>query len=150
MSETSKKIIEQIHERHVKHRPKWYFLSESVSVWVMLVAAILFGALAVSIEESVLEKGVGINGFFSSEFFHFIFNGISLLWIVCVVLFVVLAFLNLRLIKEGYRHRAVWAILGAILLVATFGLLLGHEGVGDRLESTLEQHASFYHPFDGR
>jgi hypothetical protein len=149
MSDTSKKIIEEIHERNVKHRPKWYFLIKNVSIWTLLVATIFLGALSLSIEESVLEAGIGVHGFFSSEFFLLVFHGVSLLWLLCAILFVVFAFLNLRLTKEGYRYRMWWIVLGILLLVVTFGLLLGHEGVGDRMESAAE-HALFYHGHDGR
>ena len=57
MSETSKKIIGEIHGRHITHRPKWYFLIKNFFVWAILVAAIFLGALSISVEESVLEKG---------------------------------------------------------------------------------------------
>jgi len=147
MSETSKKIIQEIHDRNVTHRPKSYFLIKNASVWAMLIAALFLGALSMSIEESVLEKGVGVNGFLSSGLFHSIFQGISLLWILCTVLFVVLAFLNLKVTKEGYRYRAWWAIIGVILLAVTIGLLLNHEGIGDRIESSME-HSGLYHASD--
>ena len=148
MSEISKKIIEEIHERNVKHRPKWYFLIKNLSVWVMLVAAIFLGALSMSIEESVLEKGIGVGGFFGSGSFYLIFHGVSLLWILCTVLFVVLAFLNLRLTREGYRYRTWWIVLGVLLLAGTIGLLLVREGIGDRMELFTE-HSSFYHMYGG-
>lgn len=144
MSETSKKIIEKIHERNVKHIPKWHFFIKSIAVWISLIAAVVLGALSISIEESVLEKGIGIHGFLSSEFFRFVFQGISGLWILCTILFIVLAFLNLRYMKEGYRHRTWWIILGILLIVATFGIIFHQEGIGDRTESAIE-HASHYH-----
>ena len=149
MSETSKKIIEEIHGRNVKHRPKWYFLIKNFSVWALLAAAVILGALAMSIEESVLEAGIGVNGFLSSGFFLFIFHGISLLWLLCTVLFVVFAFLNLRLTREGYRYRAWWIGLGLLLIIVTFGLLLSREGVGNRMESAAE-HSSWFHAYGGR
>ncbi len=138
MSETSHKIIETIHERKVKHRPRFYFLIKNISVWAMLVAAVFLGALSVSVEESVIEKGIGIHGFLSSEFFMFMFQGVSFLWIVCTLLFILLAFLNLRLTKEGYRHRALWIVLAILLLIGTFGLLFRNEGIGNRTESAIE------------
>ncbi len=134
MSETSKKIIETIHERHITHRPKWYFFIRNAFVWAALVGSVFLGALSFSIEETVIEKGIGLSWF----------PGIPLLWVACTALFVVLAFLNLRLTKEGYRYRAVWIILGLLLVVATFALLFGREGIGERAESVMER-ASFYH-----
>jgi hypothetical protein len=148
MSETSKKIIEEIHNRNVTHRPKWYFFIKNISVWALLAAAIFLGALTMSIEESILEAGVGVHGFLSSSFFLLVFHGISLLWLLCTMLFVVFAFLNLRLTKEGYRYRAWWIGLGILLLIVTFGLLLSREGVGDRIESAVE-HTSLSHGYGG-
>jgi hypothetical protein len=142
MSENSKKIIEGIHERNVTHRPKWHFLIKSISVWVALIAAIIFGALSISIEESVLEKG-SFGSILSFGFVRFLFQGASLLWVLCTIIFVVLAVLNLRIIKEGYRYRAWWIIIGVIMVVMTFSLLFRQEGLGDRAESVLE-HNSFY------
>ena len=143
MSETSKKIIEEIHERNVTHRPRWHFLIRSISVWAALIAAIVFGALSISIEESVLEKGIVGHSVLSFDFVQLLFHGMSLLWILFTIVFIVLAFLNLRLVKEGYRYRAWWIVIGVIVVIATFGLLFRQEGIGDRAESALE-HNSFY------
>lgn len=143
MSETSKKIIEEIHERHVTHRPKWHFLIRSISVWAALIAAIVFGALSISVEESVLEKGIVGHSVLSFKFVQLLLHGVSLLWILSTIVFIMLAFLNLRHVKEGYRYRAWWIAIGVLLVVATFGLLFRQEGVGDRAESVLE-HNSFY------
>jgi len=143
MSETSKKIIEEIHERHVTHRPKWHFIIRSISVWATLIAAIVFGALSISIEESVLEKGIIGHNVLSFDFIQLLSHGVSLLWIIFTIVFIVLAFLNLRLVKEGYCYRAWWIVIGVIVVVATFGFLFRQEGIGDRAESALE-HNSFY------
>jgi len=143
MSEISKKIIEEIHERNVTHRPKWHFLIKSISVWVALIAAIVFGALSISIEESVLEKGMVGHSVLSFDFVQLLFHGVSLLWVISTIAFIVLAFLNLRLVKEGYRYRAWWIVIGVIVVVATFGFLFRQEGIGDRAESALENN-SFY------
>jgi hypothetical protein len=143
MSETSKKIIKEIHEWNIKHIPKWRFLIKNISVWASLILAVILGALSISIEESVLEKGIGTSGFLNSDFFRLLFHGFSALWILCTLLFVILAFLNLRLTEEGYRYRTWWIILGILLVIATFGLVFNREGIGDRAESAAE-HTSFY------
>ncbi len=143
MSETSKKIIEEIHERNIKHRPKWYFFIKNAFVWTAFGIAVFLSALSLSIEELVMERGINIHGFASSEFFRFIFQDISFLWIIFTLLFGVLAFLNLRYTGEGYRHRTVWIILGVLLFIMMFGLLLRHEGIDNRAESIIE-HSRFY------
>ena len=125
------------------HRPKWYFLIKSITVWAALIAAIVFGALSISIEESLLEKGMTGHSVLSFDFIQLLFHSVSLLWIVSTIVFIVLAFLNLRYAKEGYRYRAWWIVIGVLFVVVTFGLLLRQEGVGDRVESALE-HNSFY------
>jgi hypothetical protein len=138
MSETSKKIIEEIHERHVTHRPKWQFLIRNITVWVVFAAAVALGALSASVEEAFIEKGIGsVPGVLSSQFVTFVCQWMSLLWIGCAILFVVLAFLNLRISGEGYRYRTAWVVLGIILMVAAIVMLLRHEGVGERAESML-------------
>ncbi len=147
MSETSKKIIEEIYERHVTHRPKWYFLMKNISIWAALVAAVAFGALSISIEESVLEKGIANHSILSFEFAQILFQGASLLWILSAIIFVVLASLNLRLIKEGYRYRALWIVIGVLVMVATFGFLFRQEGIGDRTESALERNSIYQGAF---
>ncbi len=141
MSDTSEKIIKEIRERHVTHRPRWHFLMRDASVWTALVAAIVFGALSLSIEEAIIERGLAVGSAYGPV--HFLLQGISLLWILSSAVFVVLAFLNLRHIKEGYRFRAWWIVIGVIAMVVTFGLLFRQEGIGDRAESLLE-HNAFY------
>lgn len=143
MSETSKKVIEEIHGRNVVHRPKWHFLIKSISVWAALIAAIVFGALSISIEEAVLEKGIVGHTILSFDSVQLLFHGVSLLWISSTIVFIILAFLNLRHVREGYRYRAWWIAIGIVVVVATFGLLFRQEGIGDRAESALE-HTSFY------
>ena len=138
MSETSKKIIQKIHERHIHHRPRWYFLIKNASVWTALAATVVFGALSVSIEETIIE-----HGFFGRGLMD-LFHGISLLWIVSAIVFMALAILNLRHIREGYRYRAWWIVLGIIVVIATFAVLFCHEGIGSQVEAALE-HNSFYH-----
>ena len=146
MSETSKKIIEEIHERHITHRPKWQFLIRNVSVWIAFVATVVLGALSASVEEAFIERGIGaVPGLWSAEFVGFICQGMSLLWIGCAALFVVLAFLNLRITGDGYRYRTLWIVLGIILMVAAVAALLRHEGVGERTELMFGPHVSpFY------
>ncbi len=143
MSETSEKILKEIHERHVTHRPRWHFLIRNASVLTALAAAIFFGALSISIEESVLEKGFGIGGAFGFSSVKLLLQGVSLLWIASTAIFIVLAFLNLRHVREGYRWRASWIVVGIVVVVITFGLLLRQEGIGERAESALERN-SFY------
>ncbi len=143
MSETSKKIIEEIHERHIKHRPRWYFLIRSASVWTALAATVIFGALSVSIEESILERGLFGRGILD------LLQGVSLLWIVSALVFIVLAFFNLKHVKESYRYRAWWIVLGAVVLVATFATLFCHEGIGSQVESALEHNAFYHHALHG-
>lgn len=136
MSETSKKIIEEIHERHVTHRPKWHFLIRNITVWIMFAAAVVLGALSASIEEAFIEKGIAIvPGVFSPQFVVFICQGMSLLWIGCAALFVVLAFLNLRITGDGYRYRTLWIVLGIILTIAAIAVLFRREGIGERGEA---------------
>ena len=143
MSDASEKILKEIHERHVTHRPKWQFLIKDASIWTALAAVIFFGALSISIEESVLERGFGIGGAFGFGSVRLLLQGVSLLWIASTAIFVVLAFLNLRHIKEGYRWRTLWIVIGIVAVIVTLGFLFRQEGVGDRAESALE-HNSFY------
>jgi hypothetical protein len=143
MSQESEKILKEIHERRVTHRPRWYFLIRNASVLTALAATIFFGALSLSIEETILERGIGVGNAFDFASLVFLFRSASILWIVSTLIFMVLAFLNLRHIKEGYRWRAWWIIIGIIAVVFTFGLLFHHEGIGNRAESALEGNA-FY------
>ncbi|MDE2001423.1 MAG: hypothetical protein KGI60_02560 [Patescibacteria group bacterium] len=144
MSETSRKIMEEIHERKIVKRPRWHFLLKNASVWVFFGAAVFLSALAISMEEAILERGIGAYGIGTAEFFGVMFQGISFLWIACTVLFIVFAFLNLRLTTEGYRYRTAWIVLGIVLVIATMALLFRHEGVGDRAESIVE-HSHLHH-----
>lgn len=143
MSDASEKILKKIHERHVTHRPKWHFLIKDASIWTALAAVVFFGALSISIEESVIERGFGIGGAFGFGSIKLLFQSVSLLWIASTAIFIILAFLNLRHVREGYRWRAWWIVIGIIAVVLTLGLLLRQEGIGDRAESALE-HNPFY------
>ncbi len=120
----------------MKHRSRRYFLIRNACVWAAFGAAVVLGAVSISAEEAVIERGILMPGF--------LFRDLSFLWIAATVLFVALAFLNLRLTTEGYRYRAAWIVLGILLVAAMLGLLFHHEGIGDHAEAAFE-HSSFQH-----
>ncbi len=136
MSETGDKIIKEIHARQVKRRPRWHFLIRNASVWTFFIAALAFGALSFSIEEGVIEKGICAHHATGSSVLQFVFHDLSFLWVFSALLFIVLAFLNLRLTTEGYRYRTLWIVLAVFFILVMFVLLMHHEGFGGDCRET--------------
>ena len=56
MSDISKKIIEEIHEKNIKPISKRYFVIKNVAVWLALLASVVLGAISISIEEVLIEN----------------------------------------------------------------------------------------------
>lgn len=129
MSDISKKIIDKIHEDNIKPTPRHYFVVKNVTVWLALLASVIFGAVSVTIEETLVENSSAPYKITPLGVSHFFINSLSFLWIFSTLLFMALAYLNLRSTKEGYRYRSIWIILAIILLFLILGVFLHHEGL---------------------
>jgi|GEM_PF-6593533 cytochrome bd-type quinol oxidase subunit 2 len=142
MSDTSKKIIGEIRDKNIKPISRRYFVIKNAAVWLSLLLWLILGAISISIEEVLIENsnnpyappGMGVS--------HGLVNWVSFLWLFFALLFMALAYLNVRSTKDGYRYRAVWIIIGILLTFITLGVLFHHEGIGDRVESMFESHCS--------
>lgn len=136
MSDTSKKVIDEIREKNIKPRSKRYFVIKNIAVWTALLVSVILGAVSISIEEVVVENSSNSYSYIGA--YHGIVNWVSFLWLFSTLLFMALAYLNVRSTSEGYRYRAVWVVIGILLAFITLGVLFKHEGIGDRAESMFE------------
>ena len=137
MSDTSKKILEEIHERNLKPHSKRYFVVRNVAVWSALLASVVLCALSISLEELVFENA-GPYGSVGAGLTHLLFNGVSFLWIFSTIMFMVLAYLNIRSTDEGYRYRTAWIVIAILLVSLTLGVWFHSEGIDRHFESIFE------------
>ncbi|MCL4405506.1 MAG: hypothetical protein M1361_00465 [Patescibacteria group bacterium] len=128
MSDISKKVIGEIHEKNIKPLSKRYFVVRSTAVWLSLLASVILGGIAVSTEDMFLERANGL------------INWVSLFLVFSVFLFMTLAYLNVRSTGDGYRYRTVWVVISIILIFIALAVLFRQEGIGDRVESRFDSH----------
>jgi uncharacterized membrane protein len=139
MSDISKKIIEEIHEKKIKPISKRYFVIKNVSVWLALFVSVVLGAISISIEEVLIENANNPYSPYPGTY-HGLVSWVSFLWLFFTLLFMTLAYLNIRSTDEGYRYRTVWVVISILLAFIILGVFFHHEGIGDRAEYLFGSH----------
>lgn len=140
MSNLSESILKIIRTNKIKPTPGWVFLFKRSVIWTLFGISVLLGGIAVSLIlfqindadwEAYSEMKGGVTEFALLSLPYF--------WIVLMIGFLILAFLNFRHTKRGYRYGA-FAIVGlSLIFSAIFGSVMYSTGCSEYMEESLVQ-----------
>lgn len=141
----SKDILERIKKEQIKPRSKWHFVLKDSVVWFVFATSIVFGALSFSVilhfwEINDWDAYYRVN----ENFLAFVLLTMPYFWLVCFLLFVLVAYLYLRHTREGYRLEFAKVVIWNLVLSLIFGSVLYSVGAGRQVENELSMRAPFY------
>lgn len=144
MNDTGQKILEKIKEEHIKLKPKWEFLLKNYVIWALFVVAIIIGSLAFGVmifmvfhtdwQYSTGQIGLVRNLLISLPYF----------WFLILIIFLAIAFYNLKHTKKGYKYNPLLIVSSSILISIIIGSVVYALGGGEKLEDIFYRRVPFY------
>jgi hypothetical protein len=149
--DNSEKLINKIKEDKLEPLPRWRFTLKDTTAWTVFTVAAVFGALAFSVVLfSVQQAEFDLLGHMSHSWLEFLLALVPLVWIICLVVFLLSAIISIRNSKKGYKFPS----LTLVGLCASISILLGTlfflVGGGQWLENTFEDNVSIYESVQDR
>lgn len=149
MSENiSEKILETIKDQQLKPKPKWQFLLQDYMVWLSGLLAIMIGGLAFAvIIYMFVNNDWGLYPAVSNSLVYFIFKTLPYFWLIFLVLFIIIAYYNLKHTKQGYKLRLRNMVLITVLVSVLLGLFWYNIGFGQVIDNALSNKFPIYRQF---
>ncbi|EKE19890.1 MAG: hypothetical protein ACD_8C00092G0012 [uncultured bacterium] len=111
--------IKKIKDQQIKPEPKWKYLSRKGAEWFLVGLVIVLGAVAVTTAFTLLtEIDWDLHDFLHQSGLFFAFTSLPYFWLLLLVFFAILAFLEIRKTENGYRFG--WGKILGIILVGIF------------------------------
>ena len=141
----TKKVLEKIKKEEIKPEAKWKFLLKNYFVWGLFAISIIVGALAVA----VIIFGIKISDWdmydrLAGGPVKFLIMTLSYFWLLIFVVFVSVAYYNLKHTKKGYKYNIFTIVAVSLLSTILLGGFAYTVGFGEKLENSLVQKAPFY------
>ncbi len=145
MSNLTNKVLDEIRSKHVKPVPAWRFILRSVLAWVGFVLFVFLGAQAVSIILFLLSDHDWTDlVYFRGGRLGYFFIALPYLWVIALIALIVVAYLDFKKTKSGYRYRPL-LVVGVVIAVSLLaGAGLHAVGMGKRADAMLEGHLPHY------
>ncbi len=142
---TAASILARINAEHVVPTPRYAFVLREYIHWILWVATIIVGALAVAVTVyDGLSATYALYEATHDNFWTFLVSVLPYLWLFVFALMTGVAVRGLRATKRGYRYPTI-VVLGSSILCSLFGGLLFHLfGFGFWLDNILGQQITQY------
>lgn len=145
-NDISNKVLEKIHDEHLKPKPALNFLLRRSVFWALTILSLLVGGLAFgSTYFSVMNQEWDLWPRLSGSLFAFVLLVAPYFWLILFAGFIALAYFNLRHTKFGYRWRFGLVIAAYLLATVAIGIGVYYSGLSEKLEKALSQSTSIYH-----
>jgi len=145
MNKISEKILDKIKQQHIVPKPKWQFLLKEYLIWVVFGLATIIGSLAVGvIIHLVTDFDWTAHQYLDKGFFEYFVMSMPYLWFGLLLLFVALAYYQLRHTKKGYKYRTYIIILLSISISIVLGSSLFAFGTAQRFDQSLSKAIPSY------
>ena len=145
------KVLERLQAEQVQPYSKWFWAGQESLVWILWVASVIFGALSVA----VLIFAATHARFALFEATHespwqFALEVLPYIWIGAFVVMALLAYVNLRRTKHGYRYPFSHVVISSLLFSIGGGVLLNLAGVGYMIDGQLGERMPMYKSLEER
>jgi hypothetical protein len=122
MKNISEEVVKKIKEEKIEPKSKWSCNFYNGLWWAFFIVSILLGALFLAIIFFLISDiDWNIREHLGQSSFGFFFRVIPFIWIALSIAILLLAYLNLRNTRKGYKYSwlAVLLLMGVILLMSS-------------------------------
>jgi hypothetical protein len=140
----SKDILEQIESEKIEPKSKLNFIFKDYFIWFLFGLSIIVGAMAVSVLIHVVKIDYNSFGITKIGFGRKIFMIIPYTWLLCLVVFITVAYYYLKHTKKGYKINPYLIIAISIIVSIVLGVAASFAGTGRVIENSAYQHLPMY------
>jgi len=141
----SQKVLTKIKEQQIKPKPKWQFLLNNYSLWIIGITCLIIGAVAASVAIFQLTNGDwDVLSLLGSRALGFFFTSLPYFWLGMIILFLAFAYFGITRTKTGYRYQRAALITGLITSIGFFGLSFQMLNFGQSIDRGFRQKSPFY------
>jgi hypothetical protein len=145
MSEKAKEIWENIKERKMKPKSKWFFFWKDCFVWGLFLITTLVGALAISVIIFIVkDNDWDIYKYLDKSFLGYFLILMPYFWIIILFLLAFFAYFNYKKTRKGYLLSPYWVVLGSILISVILGWALFNLKVGSEIDKIFAKKLPYY------
>lgn len=145
MNKLSEDILAKIKDEGIEQRPRWHFIALEITFWIFFAVSVYLGARAFAVIVFALSVAdFDVFGGMTHPPLRFVFYMLPLFWFAFFALFLLLAILAARHLKNAYRFSLAWIIGGNLLLSIVLGGALAAFGGGERFERVFAERMPFY------
>jgi hypothetical protein len=139
----TKKIEDKI--KDISPKPKWNFVLKDYLLWGVGLISIVVGALAFSVViYMILNSGWDIYHQIGESLFGFVMVAMPYFWILILLLFIALAYFEIKHTKRGYRFKLSHIVLSSVILSVVLGGLLYNIGMGEAMDDVFAENIPIY------
>lgn len=138
-------LLAEIKMKKISPTPKWRFILKNILIWIVGILSLCLGSVATSLIMHMLRYN-DFDAFdrVGPRQFEMIFFAIPFFWLVCLAIFTVLVFYNIKKTKNGYRYPAFAIVVGSILSSVVLGGIFFRIGLGRLVDDVASKNAPFY------
>ncbi len=141
------KILDTITSKDIQPTPKWHFILKEDVLWGVWIVSVILGASAVAgMLYAISNVGWRYYSVSHGSLTAFVFDALPYFWIISLFVCLVIACINVRYTKKGYRYTILAVLgtsIGASLLI---GFALFFFGAGDYIDRRVAGQLPFHTP----
>ncbi|EKE25420.1 MAG: hypothetical protein ACD_5C00167G0002 [uncultured bacterium] len=145
MTKLSEDIIGKIKCDRITPVPKWHFLLKGYSLWVLFSTSVILGSLSFSVIMHIIKSGdLYIVNHLQGGWILSAVMLLPVFWLISLLFFAILAFINWKCTKRGYCTRRRWLVLGSVVISIFFGGIFYLFGLGKKTDNAMSKALPFY------
>ncbi len=138
------KILHTIKEQHIVPKPRWQFLVQRSLVWTAAGFAALLGSVSFSVMLfEVVNNDWEVLEYLPKPPITHVVTTLPYIWIGVLILFIGLAYYNVRHTRGAYKYHAYWLVAASIVFSMVVGGALYGFGLGPKIDRLLAERAPF-------
>ncbi|MFH1668214.1 MAG: hypothetical protein ABH884_04320 [Candidatus Komeilibacteria bacterium] len=141
----SEQVLKLINKKKLTPHSKWRFLVVDISWWLLFVTLFIIGSLSFGVIlflltefEWLVAKEV------AGSWWEYLILFLPIFWLILIITAIVLASLEFRQTKHGYRHNMLFITTVIVLGSMVLGSLVFFSGYGEKTDNLFTNNLSFY------
>lgn len=145
MTKFSESIVGKINKERIAPVPRWHFLFKDGMFWVLFVFSVILGSLSFSVIIHIAKSGdMSVFNHLQGSLFTSAVMLLPYFWLLFLIIFMVVAFLNWKCTKIGYHYKRRWIILGSVGVSVLIGSIFYASGMAKEIDKLMTVSIPLY------